>query len=152
MAERETSFTTFVQEHEPRLRAAMIARYGPDRGGDAASEALAYGWEHWDRIRKMENPAGYLFRAAQHDGVRSERRPVFPDLPHQSDPLVEPGLPTALSRLSNQQRIAVMLVHSFGWTQVEAAGFLGISESTLRNHLRRGMRKLRSALGVMVDA
>jgi RNA polymerase sigma-70 factor (ECF subfamily) len=152
MTERHTSFTAFVEEHETRLRAAMIARYGPDRGGEATSEALAYGWEHWERIRSMDNPAGYLYRVAQHAGIPRRRHPVFPEPPHQSEPLVEPGLPDALAALSERQRVAVMLVHSFGWTQSETARFLNISESSLRNHLRRGMSKLRSALEVTVDA
>jgi DNA-directed RNA polymerase specialized sigma24 family protein len=152
MTERHTSFTAFVEEHEPRLRAAMIARYGPDQGREATSEALAYSWEHWDRIRSMTNPAGYLYRVAQHAGLPRKRHPVFPEPPHHSEPLVEPGLPAALASLSERQRVTVMLVHSFGWSQTETARFLGISESALRNHLRRGMAKLRSALEVTVDA
>lgn len=152
MTECHASFTAFVEEHESRLRAAMIACYGPDRGGEATSEALAYGWEHWDRIRSMDNPAGYLYRVAQHAGIPRRRHPVFPEPPHHSDPLIEPGLPDALAALSERQRAAVMLVHSFGWTQSETARFLGISESSLRNHLRRGMSKLRSALEVTIDA
>jgi len=152
MTELHTSFTAFVEQHEPRIRAAMIARYGPDRGSEATSEALAYGWEHWERIRGMNNPAGYLYRVGCHAGIPRRREAVFPEPPHHSDPLVEPGLPAALAGLSDRQRVAVMLVHSFGWTQTEAAAFLGTSESTLRNHLRRGMAKLRSSLEVKVDA
>jgi DNA-directed RNA polymerase specialized sigma24 family protein len=152
MTERDTSFTAFVEENEPRIRAAMIARYGPDRGREATAEALAYGWEHWDRVRTMLNPAGYLYRVAQHAGSPPRRQPVFPQPPHHSDPLVEPALPRALETLSEKQRVAVMLVHSFGWSQVETARFLGVSESTLRNHLRRGMSKLRDVLEVTVDA
>jgi hypothetical protein len=29
-------------------------------GRDAAADALAYGWEHWERIKDMKNPIGYL--------------------------------------------------------------------------------------------
>ena len=40
------AFETFFAETEPRLRRALVAAYGPERGRDAAAEALAYAWEH----------------------------------------------------------------------------------------------------------
>lgn len=87
----EQSFTSFVKETEPRLRAALVAHFGTERGREATAEALAYGWEHWERIRHMHNPAGYLYRVGQHTGFRKPRRVVFPEVPHHSDPIVEPG-------------------------------------------------------------
>lgn len=59
------SYTSFVEDAGPRLRQALIARYGPDVGAEATAEALAYGWEHWDRLASMANPAGYLCRVGQ---------------------------------------------------------------------------------------
>ena len=56
------SFEEFVGRFEPRLRVALVAVFGPEVGRDAVAEALAYGWEHWDRIAGMENPGGYLYR------------------------------------------------------------------------------------------
>lgn len=141
------TYTTFVEETQPRLRQALVARFGPDEGSEATAEALAYGWEHWDRIGTMENPGGYLYRVGQHKGMRRWRRPVLPPPPPYSDPIVEPGLPGALARLSHRQRTAVLLVHSFAWTLEEVADVMGVSVSTVRNHLRRGMEKLRGALG-----
>ena len=144
----ETSFTAFVREVEPRLRWALVARFGPDDGRDATAEALAYGWEHWDRIGVMENPAGYLYRVGTRSKRRRWHRPVFPSPPHHSEPWVEPGLPAALARLSRRQRTAVVLVHSLGWTHDEVAEVMGVSVSTVRNHLARGMAKLRRFLEV----
>ena len=77
-------------------------------------------------------------------------------LPHnvqQPQGVVPEGLsrsrsyPKALERLSHRQRTAVILVHGFDWTHEEVADVMGVSVSTVRNHLRRGMVKLRSALG-----
>ena len=39
------AFTEFVQSVEPRLRLALMAGYGPERGREATAEALAYAWE-----------------------------------------------------------------------------------------------------------
>ena len=143
----QESFTRFVEEVEPRLRVALVARFGSEDGRDATADALAYGWEHWERVRVMENPAGYLYRVGQHAGMRRWRRPALPPPPQRSEPEVEPALPRALTRLSHRQRTSVLLVHGFGWTHEEVADLLGVSASTVRNHLRRGMNKLRAALG-----
>ena len=145
----ERSFTAFVEEVEPRLRRALAVAVGFERGSDATAEALAYGWEHWDRIRKMENPAGYLYKVGRSRGRRMGRsRPVFPDPPQSGAPWVEPGLPAALSRLTEHQRTAVWLIHGFSWTLQETADVLGVSVSSVRKHLARGERKLKRSLGV----
>jgi RNA polymerase sigma-70 factor (ECF subfamily) len=70
------SFTEFVVGTETRLRHALTAAFGPERGREGAAEALAYGWEHWDRIGKMENPAGYLYRVGRDHARRMTPRRV----------------------------------------------------------------------------
>ena len=74
--------------------------------------------------------------------------PRFLPLPAEDTHLVEPGLPGALSELSEMQRAAVMMVHADGWTRAEAADALEISLSTLDTHLGRGLDRLRAHLGV----
>jgi hypothetical protein len=59
------AFESFVAVAEPRLRHALVAAVGRDLGRDAAAEALAFGWEHWDDIKVMENPIGYLYRVGR---------------------------------------------------------------------------------------
>lgn len=146
-------YTAFVLETGERLRLALISAYGVQVGEDAASEALAYAWEHWDRVSRMENPAGYLYRVGQ----TKARRGIFrrsPPLPRprtvDTTPWVEPALAAALEELSEKQRCAVLLVHGFGWTISEVADLLGVRFSTARVHLERGMGKLRQRLGVEV--
>jgi hypothetical protein len=55
---RTASYTDFVREAEPRLRRALCVAFGRELGLEATAEALAWGWEHWDRMRKMHNPTG----------------------------------------------------------------------------------------------
>ena len=143
----EQSFTSFVRETEPKLRAALVAYFGTDRGREATAEALAYCWEHRERIRHMENLAGYHYRVGQHTGISKPRRVLFPEARNHSAPVVEPALPQAMARLSTRQRTAVVLIHCYEWTPVEVAGLLNVSVSTVRNHLDRGMKKLRAILG-----
>lgn len=66
--------------------------------------------------------------------------------------MVEPGLRSALGSLSRKQRMAVVLVHAYGWTHAEAAEVMKIKEPTVKTHGQRGLAKLRKALGVTTDA
>lgn len=146
---RQQTYTSFVEEVQDRLRHALVARFGLETGREAAADALCYGWEHWDRIRAMDNAAGYLYRVGQHKAMRRlRRRPLFPAPPTHSEPVVEPKLPAALAALSAKQRQAVVLVHSYQMTHQETADLLGVSRGSVQRHLDRGLAKLRDALGV----
>lgn len=144
------AFETFVAAHEARLVRALSATYGPRLGREAAVDALSWAWEHWDRVRSMANPVGYLYRVGQTAARRSlggrelalaEPAVVLPDV-------IEPGLLPALRTLSEQQRTVVVLVHGYGWSLRETADLLGCSFSTVRNHLDRALTRLRNALEV----
>jgi DNA-directed RNA polymerase specialized sigma24 family protein len=146
-AEAVAGFEGFVRDTEPRLRRALVAAYGFEDGRDAAAEALAYAWEHWERVREMPNAAGYLFRVAQ-SRRRRRRVPVLYDISGWPDHLFEPGLPGALAALSRRQRLAVVLVHGFGYTLREVAELTGLRRTTVQNHSDRGLARLRKKLGV----
>ncbi len=143
-------FEDFIVGAEPRLRVALVAAYGPDRGREAAAEALAYAWEHWSRLRSMSNIAGYLYRVGQ-SAARPRRHhepaPLFSPA-ERSEPWFEPGLAGALAALTDRQRTAVVLVHGFAWTLREVADISGLRVTSVQNHLKRGMTKLRAALEV----
>ena len=62
-----------VADHERGLRTTLTAALGSDVGREAAAEALAYGWEHWDRVSALENPAGYLYPVGRDLGGRRRR-------------------------------------------------------------------------------
>jgi DNA-directed RNA polymerase specialized sigma24 family protein len=144
-------FEAFVDRVETRLRVALIAVFGPEDGRDAAAAALAFAFEEWDRVSQMENPAGYLYRVGR-SSQRRRREPVWTGVPSNPLPLVEPGLPDAISGLSERQRLAVVLVHAYGWDRGEVADLVGVSASTIDTHLARGLSKLRRSLGVNTHA
>lgn len=143
-------FVAFVETNESRLRRALTATLGFEAGREAAAEALAYGWEHWDRIRVMENPVGYLYTVGRSRARRvlSKRNPMFPFIPEDRTPWFEPGLPAALAGLPARERTVVLLIYGFGWHMAEVAETLGVAKSTVQTHAERGMRKLRHKLGV----
>lgn len=144
------SFTEFVVGTEARLRHALTAAFGPERGREGAAEALAYGWEHWDRIGKMENPAGYLYQVGRDHARRitTRRVPMPQTVVASPDWWVEPGLPAALARLSEKQRLVVALVYGYQWSMSEVAALLGVSKGTVQSYADRGLKRLRRKLGV----
>lgn len=144
-------FTTFVEQVEPRLRISLIARFGAQRGRDATAEGLAYAWENWESVREMEFPVAYLFKVGRSRTRDRRRRILRPDT-QSEPPLVEPALAPALEDLSSMQRMAVVLVHAYGWTHAEAAVVMEVAEPTVKTHVQRALAKLRSVLEVETDA
>jgi RNA polymerase sigma-70 factor (ECF subfamily) len=148
------AFTAFVATSEPKLRHSLCSALGSQIGHEATADALAYGWEHWDQVSSMDNPVGYLYKVGRDMGRRHFRRraPILLSLPSPARlPDVEPDLAAALGALPERQRVAVMLVHSFGWTLSETADHLGVAKGTVQTHLNRGMSALRDRLGVPHD-
>lgn len=152
----EAAFTSFVKSTGPRLKQALIAALGGEAGREATSEALTWAWEHWAVVETMSNPAGYLYRVGRNRGLSSFRkRPrvgAGRDLSTTEDHLVEPGLASALARLSETQADGGLLIHGFGWTYREVATHLGIAVGSVQTHVDRAMNRLRRDLKVQINA
>jgi DNA-directed RNA polymerase specialized sigma24 family protein len=145
------AFTEFARVAEPRLRLALGAAFGFDLAQEATADAMAFAWEHWDRVMRSDNPVGYVFGVGRNRARRSlsrRRAPFLPPVSSSEIPWVEPGLPAALGRLSARQREVIMLLHCFEWTLSEVSDLLGLSRGTVQIHERRGLARLRRDLGV----
>lgn len=145
------AFSEFMAEAEPRLLRALVARYGVQLGRDATLDAMVYAWRHWERVHAMDNPVGYLYRVGSSAVKTTRSPPALEPIDDHREPWIEPGLERSLDTLSEPQRVAVVLRHSFEWTYAEIAEVLGVSVRTVRSHLDRGMRKLRTDLEVTAD-
>jgi DNA-directed RNA polymerase specialized sigma24 family protein len=143
-----TTIDELLAQIRPGLAAAFGAAYGIERGEEALAEAAAYAWEHRERILAMENPAGYLYRVGQ---SRSRPRPPHRFLPSPTElgiDDIEPALAPALEELTERQRTCVALVVGLHHSHQEAADLLGISKSSVQQHVDRAMDHLRERLGV----
>ena len=136
------------------LRRALVARHGLERGCEAAAEAIAWAWEHRDELPHMDNPLGYLYRVGQSSlrrGYRLDRLRVdlLPDsIIHDGEYFgdVDETLFAALRRLTPDQRVAVVMVHMYGFSYREVADLTETSESAVTNYVHRGMNRLRVLL------
>ena len=136
-----------------RVRRALVAQYGVEVGSDVAAEVAAWAWEHLGRLTEIDNVAGYLFRVGQ-SAARRHRRwqrgtTRFPEggqwvaanVVDLDDDVLD-----ALKRLPSRQRVAVLLVHGYGFSYCDVAALLDVSESAVTNHVHRGVVKLRQTL------
>ena len=96
-------------------------------------------WERWDRVSRLEDPTGYLYRTAMNVFRRRTRRAAlairravafapepreFSEIDEQQDVLA------ALSELTPRQRAALVLTEVLGYSSEEAERALGIRATT----------------------
>lgn len=141
---------TVIDGLELTLRRALVARFGVEVGVETTQDALAWAWEHRQQVTNADNPSGLLFRVAQSKSRRylrwRRRIELPPERAHQDLLEFEPGLHTALQRLNPERRTAVVLVHAYRYSYRDAANAIGVPESTIRNHVHRGLAQLRDEL------
>ena len=112
---------------------------------------MAWAWENWGSVRTMDFPVAYLFKVGRSRTRPRKRVPPLRAISPDQPPMVEPALGAALDGLSTSQRMAVVLVHAYGWTHAEAAEVMEVAEPTVKTHVQRGLAKLRSKLEVSSD-
>jgi len=145
-------FAEFIEPAAVTLRRALVARNGVEDGSDAAAEAIAWAWEHRSEVEAMSNSLGYLFRVGQ-SSLRRERRVRLRSSEFRVEvyavdvPDLDRELFAALRRLSPDQRIAVVMVHMYGFTYREVASVMDVSDAALTNYVHRGLKRLRVLLG-----
>lgn len=149
---QHSAYERFVRDEAAHLQRVLVAHYGPEVGVEVTADALAWAWENWDDLEPIGNRIGYLYRVAQSNARRHwrwRRALAFPPeaVPEHPDP--EPGLGAALARLPRAHCVAVLLVHAHGWSYAEVAAVCGVPVSTVRNHVHRGLKKLRRNLGAV---
>lgn len=145
-----SSNDAFLEAVSEPLNQALVGALGQQLGQEAHANAMVYAWEHGARVASLASPIGYLFKVGR-SSVRDRRRRVdvqFALPPSSETPDVEPGLPGALAALPEKQRLAVVLVVGFGWSQAEVGRLTGKSEATIRGLVKRGMSQLRRELKV----
>jgi RNA polymerase sigma factor (sigma-70 family) len=143
-------FSEVVTDVEQRVRRSLVARFGVEVGNDSCNDALEWAWSHQDQLISADNPAGLLYRVGQSSSrryLRWRRAPRLPAETMSDNATTDLGLGDAMSSLSEPQRVSVLLVHGHRYTYDEVAEILGVSTAAVRNHVHRGLRRLRTKLG-----
>jgi RNA polymerase sigma-70 factor (ECF subfamily) len=149
-----------IVELLPRLRrfARSLSRNQHD-ADDLVQSGIERAWRHLEQFRPEANLASWMFgilKNAWLDNLRMRRRRGEVALPDDSGehPAVSPvdsntemwSVSEAMSKLPEEQRMAVALVLVEGLSYKEAAEVLEIPMGTLTSRLARGRTALAAAL------
>ncbi|GIH14993.1 DNA-directed RNA polymerase sigma-70 factor [Rugosimonospora africana] len=147
-------------EEFARVRAAGLLRYGfvltgnEHDAADLVQEALVRLGVRWARVRRQDDPVGYVRTTMARLYVswwRRRRRELLvgevPDRPRSDDPVLDDrsGLWPALLRLPPRQRAVLVLRYYEVCDDEEIASVLGISRGTVRSQAARGLARLRES-------
>jgi RNA polymerase sigma-70 factor (ECF subfamily) len=114
------AFEEFFSAEQRRLHEALFAITGTrSEAEDIGQEAFLRVWERWDRVSGMEDPAGYLHRAAINVFRDRSRRLVV-------------AMKRSVRMAPRRQRAAIVLTEGLGYSAEEAGELLGIKGSTVR--------------------
>lgn len=122
---------------------------------DLLQETLTRVAQHWRRVRRQGTPDAYARRVMHHLAIDAWRRrrsrpaevlgAVTPEVSHV-DPDADRRvvLRDALARLTPRQRAVLSLRYYEDLTEVETAGVLGCSVSTVKSTAREALARLRA--------
>jgi RNA polymerase sigma-70 factor (ECF subfamily) len=142
MGRSAASFEEFFRAEQLRLHRVLFAITGSrPEAEDIGQEAFLRMWERWDRVREMDDPAGYLHRTAINVFRDRSRRLVLAmrraahisPQPDQYDTFEASSVAASvLGSLPPRQRAAIVLTEALGYSAEEAGKLLGIKGSTVR--------------------
>jgi RNA polymerase sigma-70 factor (ECF subfamily) len=151
-------FEEFFEAQQAGLYGALRLITG--NGHDAeelTQESFLRVWERWDRVARMENPTGYLYRTAM-NAFRMRRRRALTaarrligQRPHQDDFAAAEArreIDRGLARLTPRQRAAVVLTELLQFSSAEAAETLRTTPANVRKLASQGREILRKTIGV----
>ncbi|MEW2381059.1 sigma factor-like helix-turn-helix DNA-binding protein [Micromonospora sp. NPDC047707] len=154
-ADPAVPFERFYRAHVDRIhRALALATGDVGLAREAADEAMARAYARWDRVRQLDNPAGWVFRVGLNWAtswwrkVRRERPPAPGDRGAAVSGPDPAGMAarSALDRLPTAQRAVIVCRVLLDLSTAETAAVLDLTEGTVKSRLSRGLAGLRAAL------
>ena len=154
--EPPTSFEDFFSETHQRLFSGLCLMTGNrDEAEEIMQDAYLKVWERWDRVARMDDPVGFLFRTASNlfrsryrRAALAIRRTVTPASSGDELEVVEDRdeVVRALGALPPAERASIVLTTMFGYSSDEAAEILQSRPSTVRANATRGRATVRARM------
>jgi len=154
VAEPKGSFEAFFEHTHGRLYGGLCLVTGNrDEAEEIMQDAYLKVWERWARVRKMDDPHGFLFRTAM-NVFRSRYRRAKLALRRQTwvasstDDLAKvedrDEVVRILGPLRPAERASIVLTTMFGFSSDEAGRMLGIRAATVRANATRARADVRA--------
>jgi len=163
----EARFGAFVASHRDKARSLAWRLVGGDEDAaeDVAQDAFVKAYRALSRFREDSSLETWFYRilvneAHRHRRWRAVRKrwsAVWDEekavsSPGVRDPALQRRISEALAKLTRRQREAFVLVHFEGFTVRETATRLGAPEGTVKSHLHRALKSLRTELADLQDS
>jgi RNA polymerase sigma-70 factor (ECF subfamily) len=149
-------FESFFEANRARVFGAMCLVTGNrQEAEEIAQDAFLRLWERWDKVSKLEDPTGYLFRTAMNVFRNRVRRAAIAvrkslGLVDRADELAavedRDDMIRAIRDLTPHQRAALVLTGYLGYSSDEAAKILGVRASTVRALATKGRATARATV------
>ena len=150
------SFEEFYLDHHREVYAAMwLVPRDRHEAEEITQDAFVRILERWDRVARMEDATGYVFRTAMNLWRSRARRSalvmrrvmkLMPPRDELEDVESRVDVVRVLGALTPRQRAAIVLLDLVGLPSDEAAKALGIRASTVRVLAARGRAALKEGL------
>ncbi len=149
----DSTFESFYRaEAEGLYRALTVALGSTDLAREATDEGFVRAYQHWRKISRYDNPAGWVYRVSLNwarSRLRKTKREVITDevLLPSTAMSTDPGLMDAVSKLPIEFRSVVVLRYLLQWSTAEVAETLDVPLGTVKSRLSRALAQLRDSLG-----
>jgi RNA polymerase sigma factor (sigma-70 family) len=150
---RPADFDSFYLAHRVRLfRGLVVMTRDVHAAEELTQESFVRVWERWERVKRMDDPTGYLYRTALNGWFQIHRRAARAArrvaLPHPNvDPMKAVDdrdlLARRLLELPARQRAALVLTDYLGHSSRTAGLALGIRPGTVRRLASKARAALR---------
>jgi RNA polymerase sigma-70 factor (ECF subfamily) len=148
--------------HYGRLvRALTIVAGSREAANDAVQEAFVKAHLNWRRVRRYDDPVGWIRRVAinklrdEHRRQGRKERAIERIAVEQREATMQwsdgVDIGALLGGLPKQQRLAIAFFYVDGLSVAEVADTLGISEGAVKFHLHQGRERLRGIVAVRQD-
>jgi RNA polymerase sigma factor (sigma-70 family) len=155
--DRADSFESFFERERDGLFGALVIITGNrSEAEEIVQDAFLALWARWDRVREMDEPAGYLYRTAMNVFRKRWRRAsvavrrMAGMAAADNDAFMEADrrrtVAEALATLSPRQRAALVVTDLLGYTSEEAGRMLGIRPVTVRVLASQGIAALKNTM------
>lgn len=142
----------FRSAYSSVLRTSFLILHDRGRAEEVTQDAFLRLYERWGGVVRIDNPAAWVRKVATRAAIRQARlsraREAAPpeDGGTTWDHLPDVDLVRAVASLAPQQRAAVALYYLDDLPVEEVAHLLGVSTSTVKQHLHRARARLATLL------
>ena len=156
-AERVEFEWVFRSTYVSVLRTTYLVLHDRGRAEEVTQDAFLRLYERWSGISTIEHPEAWVRRVAVRAAVRSAQRTRLRTAPPPGDEqatwdaLPDVDLARAVASLAPQQRAAVALHYLDDLKVEDVARHLGVSTSTVKQHLSRARTRLAAMLSESVE-